>query len=131
MDPCKAKQILEALLSGAHPITGEELAEDGVWNEAQVIRALHLAITALDPAEKTAKPRTPSQKGERTGKPWTAEEDAQLQAEFSGGMTVAEMALQHGRTTGGITSRLVRLGVIIERSDANKHNPQLGTSQTP
>ena len=46
------------------------------------------------------------------GTPWTAEEDARLAAEFDGGHTVAQMALQHGRSSGAITLRLVKLDRI-------------------
>lgn len=46
------------------------------------------------------------------GAPWSQEEDARLNAEFDAGMTIAQIALQHGRTSGAITARLVRLGRI-------------------
>ena len=46
------------------------------------------------------------------GTPWSAEEDARLCREFDAGMTTAQIALQHGRTSGAITSRLVKLGRI-------------------
>lgn len=46
------------------------------------------------------------------GMPWSAEEDARVCQEHDAGMTVAQIALQHGRSSGAITSRLVKLGKI-------------------
>jgi hypothetical protein len=43
---------------------------------------------------------------------WTAEEDAELTEQFHAGCTVAEMAKMHDRRRGGISARLVRLGLI-------------------
>jgi hypothetical protein len=42
---------------------------------------------------------------------WTAEEEAVLAGEFHNGLTVAQMADRHERRPGGITARLVRLGL--------------------
>jgi hypothetical protein len=47
---------------------------------------------------------------------WTAEEEAELADAFHRGMTVAEMAGRHRRRPGGITARLVRLG-LVRRED--------------
>jgi hypothetical protein len=43
---------------------------------------------------------------------WTAEEEAVLAEEFHDGLTVAQMADRHERRPGGITARLVRLGLV-------------------
>ena len=44
--------------------------------------------------------------------PWTREEDERLCQEFDAGRTTAQIALQHGRTSGAIQSRLVKLGRV-------------------
>ena len=44
------------------------------------------------------------------GQRWSEEEDALLAHEFDGGMAVADIARQHGRTKTAITLRLVKLG---------------------
>jgi hypothetical protein len=46
------------------------------------------------------------------GTPWSQDEDARLIREFDSSMTISQIALQHGRTSGAITSRLVKLGRI-------------------
>jgi hypothetical protein len=43
---------------------------------------------------------------------WTEDEDAELTEHFRAGCTVAEMSVMHERRPGGITARLVRLGLI-------------------
>jgi hypothetical protein len=47
MDISKTIQILEALVSGCSPKTGEIVAEDSVLNERDVIRALQITINEL------------------------------------------------------------------------------------
>ena len=46
------------------------------------------------------------------GRPWSAGEDALLAQAHEAGMTIAELARAHERTTGAITARLVKLGRI-------------------
>ncbi len=46
------------------------------------------------------------------GKLWTAEEERKLLDAFDSGMSVARIAKAHSRGTGGICSRLIRLGRI-------------------
>ena len=45
----------------------------------------------------------------RAGARWTREEEEQLVVEVRGGADLAEIAGRHGRTRGGIKSRLVRM----------------------
>lgn len=67
-----------------------------------IAEALAAAVTVL-----RGRPRP-----ESAGQPWTAEEDAQLWAEYDAGMRIADIARQHRRSRGAITSRLVRCGRI-------------------
>ena len=46
------------------------------------------------------------------GKPWTAEEDSVLAAEFDAGLTLGEIARKHERTQSSIRLRLEKLGKI-------------------
>jgi hypothetical protein len=92
-----------------------------VFHTADVIRAFYAAAgmlrQATPPPEAGAAAST-AERSIRTDRPasagarWTNEEDALLCAEFDGGMTVHDIATQHGRTRGAITSRLVKLGRI-------------------
>lgn len=115
MTPAEAKQVIEVLARGIDPQTGELLPDDNPVNSPHVIRALFLAAKALElqvasPAKPSpAKAAKPVKVG-NAGKPWTPEEDQRLGQAFDAGATVATLASTHQRTTGAITSRLVRLG---------------------
>ncbi|MBQ0106963.1 MAG: hypothetical protein KBS37_03525 [Methanocorpusculum sp.] len=52
-EPCQydednPKKILEALLMGVHPKTGEKLHDDSVFNEPEVIHTLHTALKLFE-----------------------------------------------------------------------------------
>ena len=94
MEVDKAVSILDSL-AGGNPLDS--------FQHDDVLGAFSLAANAL-----RGKARQPAAAGAR----WTDEEDACLGREFDAGMTVGEIATQHGRTRGAITSRLVRLGKI-------------------
>lgn len=60
-----------------------------------------------------------SEKLEYQGKPWEPEQDKQLVTMFKDGLVVAEIAKELKRTSGAIRARLVKLGLINNRSDIN------------
>jgi hypothetical protein len=107
MDPAEAKQILEALANGVDPSTGEVFSEQSPFNHPPVIRALFCAVREL---EKLGKPARSTELPSNAGKPWSADEDARLVQAFDEGMPIKELAQQHARSKGSITSRLIRLG---------------------
>ncbi len=110
MTPAEAKQVIEVLARGIDPQTGELLPEDNPINNPHVIRALFIAVRALElQAASPIKAVKPAKVG-NAGKSWTADEDQQLLQAFDAGTTVATLATTHQRTTGAITSRLIRLG---------------------
>jgi hypothetical protein len=49
---------------------------------------------------------------ESRGAKWSDDEDNQLTNEFNAGLRVSNIAALHGRTSGGIISRLVKLGLV-------------------
>jgi hypothetical protein len=49
-----------------------------------------------------------------TGKPWTAGEDAVLQALFSRGLRAGDIALRFGRSRDAVAARLARMGLITQ-----------------
>lgn len=113
MDRQQVITVLESLANGIDPQTGAPIPYD-TFHAADTVRALFTATTLLKTAE-TAAPtgrRRQSAALPAAGTPWSEEEDARLSREFDAGMTTAQMALQHGRTSGAITSRLVKLGRI-------------------
>jgi hypothetical protein len=105
-------RVLRALAQGIDPVTGEVVGDAGLLQSAVVIRALYEGAEALErqrPAETRERKATgPS----RAGTPWSQAEDESLREAYVKGRTVKELAVEHERTDGAISSRLVRLGLI-------------------
>ena len=114
MDIMRAKELLELLADGVNPMTGEILPEEDCCNHAEIVRALHTAVTQLEKlSAKVSRPQP-----ENAGKPWTKEEDEQLVKEYQNGILSSEIAKLHNRSKGAIAARLVRIGLITDRYDA-------------
>ena len=112
MDRQEVITVLESLANGIDPGTGARIPHDA-FHSANTVRALFAASSML----KTEPPAATSTRKGTTkltsaGAPWSAEEDARLCHEFDSGMTISQIALQHGRSSGAITSRLVKVGRI-------------------
>jgi hypothetical protein len=107
MDDTQAHKIISALADGCDPTTGEKI-EASVLQHGDVIRALHVAVRALEarPKGRGSRVRTPA----NAGKPWTEEEDRKLLGLFDAGQSVTQLAQAHDRTPAGIHARLVRHG---------------------
>lgn len=109
MDDTQAHKIISALADGCDPTTGEKV-KGSVLQDADVIRALHIAARALETNirsnARSSRTRIPA----NAGKPWTEEEDRELLEKFEAGQTVAQLAQAHGRTAAGIHARLERHG---------------------
>ena len=108
MTPAEAKQIIEVLAGGIDPTTGEVLADDSPLSSPHVIRALFIAAKALEQVSSKAA-RSATTPG-NAGKSWSDEEDQRLVAAFDASTPVAALARTHERTSGAITSRLIKLG---------------------
>jgi hypothetical protein len=106
----KARQILEALIQGVDPHTGEAPVSASVFQHADVLRALLAGSAALQAAESRAARR--AQLPTNVGLPWDSEEEATLLAAFRSGTPVETLAQTHGRTTRAIQLRLAQLGAI-------------------
>ena len=106
MDINRAKEILSTLAEGIDPTTGENLPDNSVCNKSEIIRALYTVLNTLG----TSNPRR--ELPQNAGKPWSPEDDERLKAFFEAGMTKKELCVEFKRTTGSITSRLARLGLI-------------------
>ncbi len=106
----KALEIIRTLADGTDPHTGEVFPADSSYQNAQIVRALFMAIDALETAakRKERKRNLP----ERAGKPWDEEESKLLIKRFDDGEPISEIAKEHKRTTGAINSQLVKLGKI-------------------
>ncbi len=118
MELQQARAIVEALAQGIHPVTGELMDADGPYSEPVVIRALFAVARALDADQgKPARERADRHGGApNQGKPWTAEDDAKLDAAFAAGADLKPLAQELGRTTFALEARLVKLGRLPPRS---------------
>lgn len=101
--------VLESLANGVDPSTDTELPHQP-FRSPDVIRALFTAAKMLSQSAQgsTARASRPFSARRR----WTDDEDAQVCREYDEGTTITDIARQHGRTTGAIMSRLVKLGRI-------------------
>ncbi len=132
MSPERAVEIIENLVDGIHPLTGEILPESNICEETGIVDALNCAIKVLNERivaeraieeyrrqqakdafekENKAKQKTP----ENAGKPWLSEDDAALLMMYKAGVSVPVIAKKYKRTRGAIRSRLVELGMADHR----------------
>jgi len=78
----KARTVIQSLVHGLDPETGEDLPKEDTANRIEVNRSMSIALTALEQVEARMVRR--SQLPEGVGKTWTEEEEQQLKAEFAG-----------------------------------------------
>ena len=121
-----ARQILQTLVQGFDPVSGEELPAGAVVHRTEVLGALLEAISALEADAERARrgPQLPHpQLPQKMGKAWSTDEEAQLEAAFRAGEALPAIAARHGRTLAAIEARLERLGLITERerTTRNRH----------
>ena len=102
--------VLESLANGIDPATGQKIPLE-LFQASPTVDALSTAGALLkeDGARRSSRnnPTFPA-----AGAPWTEEEDERLLGEYDSGMSVAQIGLAHGRTSGAITARLVKFGRI-------------------
>lgn len=133
MDPERAVEIIENLVGGIHPLTGETLPEDNICEENGIVDALNCAIHVLNERivaeraiekyrrqqEKDAEKKPAEnkrKKPENAGKPWLPKDDSNLLKLYKSGYSITEIAKQYKRTKEAIRARLVRLGIREHRS---------------
>ena len=110
MQQTKARQILQSLIQGVDPVTGQELPRETVLQEAKVLRALLAGLSALELTAARAQRR--AQLPDNVGVSWTTEEESRLVGEFKNGEPAEAIALKHARTLRAIEARLEKLGLI-------------------
>jgi len=132
MKETRARQILQSLVQGIDPLSGEELAPGTVLQHADVLRALLAGVSALE--QMAARAQRRSQLPRNVGRAWDTDEDQALTTEFQRGDTTAAIAAAHGRTLRAIEARLERLGLLTpeQRSTQNSFSPaQTGRASPP
>lgn len=116
MQQTRARQILQSLIQGIDPVTGEELPRETVLQHADVLRALLAGLSALE--QMAARALRRAQLPDNVGRDWTTEEESRLVTAFKSGEPPVALARNHGRTLRAIEARLEKLGLITaeERS---------------
>lgn len=76
-------------------------------------------ITEITQLNNTKTEKVSTANLENQNKPWDSVQDEQLIGMFKDGLVVSTIATEMKRTEGGIRSRLVKLGLIERREDAN------------
>ena len=102
MDIKRAKELLSKLAEGIDPITGEVLPDDHICNNAEIIRALYTLLNATEAVRN---------KPENAGKPWTAEDDKELERLYGEGVKISELKGRFKRSRTSIEARLDKLGL--------------------
>lgn len=133
MNAKEAAALLELLLDGVDPATGEVLPEGHVCHEPAVLRVLHRAVMALQAQETGAavappegvpvaqKPERRKTAGaERAGKTWSQVEDAQVWDLWRKGASQEEIARLLCRKPRAIHRRLERLGLLEEEREEDE-----------
>jgi hypothetical protein len=107
-----ASEIVRQLADGLDPATGNEFPDDSPYQHPLIIRALYAALNAL--SDVRSRSRMQRRVPERSGAPWTGEEDRRLEEAFESGRTFPELAAHHERSVGAVKARLVKLGKLAE-----------------
>lgn len=92
MDSSQALGIIQALADGIDPRSGEVFAAESPYQNAQIVRALVVALRSLQERIEMENRRR-SLPG-NVGKPWSVEDESLLSSEFDTGKDVAELARQ-------------------------------------
>ena len=138
----RAIEVLEMLLDGVHPVTGEILPEKGIHTEPDVIMALYKSVEAIY-SEAGGKFQARSTQGQYTkrgklnaGRPWSEEDDQELRKLYKNQVPVERMCVILQRRPRGINNRLMCLGLMQRTTDryGNQIKPGLervGTQWMP
>ncbi len=124
MQEIRARQILQSLVQGLDPFSGEELPSGTVLQQAEVLRAMLAGIAALE--QGLARTSRRAQLPKNIGRAWSAEEQGALIDAFQSGEELAEIAERHGRTVRAIEARLEKLGLLAaeERTTRDRFGPR-------
>lgn len=110
MESTQALAVVRSLANGVDPESGEVFPADSAYQRPLVVRALYEAAAALERIERFQ--RRKAQLPQKTGEPWTEDEDRKLLAAFDSGRALQELAAAHERTMGAVRARLLKYGRI-------------------
>lgn len=121
MDPDRAIEIVQSLAAGVDPCSGEHFPSSSPYQQADTVRALHLALEGLAKLKRSTARKT------GPGRPWSEDEEKELLRQFDDKIDVEDIAKEHERTKGAIWARLEKLG-RIQRKDFPGSTPHPPTS---
>lgn len=127
MEPDRAIEIVQSLADGVDPFTDGRFPASSPYQQADTVRALHLALEGLGKLKRSTARKT------GPGRPWTEDEEKELVRQFDDKVDVEEIAAKHERTKGAIWARLEKLG-HIQRKDfpgSTPHPPRSGGVPEP
>jgi len=110
MEQAQALAVVRSLANGVDPESGEVFPPESAYQRPLVVRALYEAAAALERMERFE--RRKAQLPQKTGEPWTEDEDRRLLAAFDSGRALQELAAAHERTMGAVRARLLKYGRI-------------------
>lgn len=108
MNAAEALAVVRSLANGVDPESGEVFPPESPYQRPQTVRALYVAASALEQLERTE--RRKAQLPQKTGEPWTEDEDRKLLAAFDAGRALQELGAAHERTPAAVRARLVKYG---------------------
>jgi hypothetical protein len=113
MDSAQALAVVRSLANGVDPESGEVFPPESAYQRPLVVRSLYEAATALERQERYDRyDRRKAQMPQKTGEPWSEDEDRKLLAAFDAGRALQELAAAHERTMGAVRARLLKYGRI-------------------
>lgn len=112
MNDEQALKIVSALANGLDPTETEPVEGPPLLQDAEVIRALYIAVRALETASRSRARAKRARMPANAGKPWTEEEERLLLERFDAGQSLDQLAQAHDRRVAGIQARLERHGRV-------------------
>jgi hypothetical protein len=114
MPKSETHRILCALVAGRDPQSTQRLPAGSILHTPNVLRALLLAVSALEAAAARARRRAalPS----NVGREWTETEDSRLRTAVIRQEPIKFIAARHGRSIRAIQFRMRKIG--LERGEA-------------
>ena len=129
----RAIEVLEMLMEGIDPNTGEALPQAFLFEQADVILALCRAVESLkreissDQTRDKTRQRAAKSVKANAGRSWTKEEDQQLAALATSGASLERMCTLLQRCPRGIKNRLSKLGIPSSSVTNDAKPARLGT----
>ena len=120
MAQSEAHRVLSTLIAGRDPRSTQRLPARSILHSPDVLRALLLAVNALEAAAARARRRAALPPN--VGREWTSAEDAALRSETAGEESIQVIAARHGRSTRAIELRVRKMGLEagVSRDGVNR-----------